>query len=105
MAALRVSGARAQSGTHVTGQAACTVADPELFFPTTYGGTNRSTVMAAKALCDRCPLKDDCLDWALAAREEFGIWGGATPIERHRIAIHRRSSSSCFRGPHGQLRR
>jgi len=93
--AVRVSGARAQSGTHVTELAACTFADPELFFPTTYGGTNSSTVMAAKALCARCPLKDDCLDWALAAREEFGIWGGATPIERHRIAIHRRSSGSC----------
>jgi WhiB family redox-sensing transcriptional regulator len=39
---------------------------------------------AAKAICARCPVVDECLDYAIVKRETRGIWGGLTPIERRR---------------------
>lgn len=42
-----------------------------------------------KALCGRCPVKDDCLDFALANREHYGIWGGTSERERRRIRRRR----------------
>ncbi len=36
----------------------------------------------AKALCDRCPVSGQCLDYALKHREDHGIWGGTEPDER-----------------------
>lgn len=38
-----------------------------------------------KALCDVCPVKDECLAHALENKERWGMWGGLTPIERRRI--------------------
>jgi Transcription factor WhiB len=42
----------------------------------------------AVAVCRRCPLQSDCLAWALACREDHGIWGGKTEEERR--ALQRR---------------
>jgi hypothetical protein len=39
-------------------------------------------------VCRRCPLQSDCLAWALACREDHGIWGGKTEEERR--ALQRR---------------
>ena len=36
----------------------------------------------AKALCAQCPMREACLEMALANNEEFGIFGGLTPAER-----------------------
>jgi WhiB family redox-sensing transcriptional regulator len=30
----------------------------------------------AKEVCNLCPVKNRCLDWALANDEQWGIWGG-----------------------------
>jgi WhiB family redox-sensing transcriptional regulator len=35
--------------------------------------------------CLRCPVRHECLTWALTEREEYGIWGGCTPKQRRRI--------------------
>lgn len=70
--------------------AACTRVDPDLFFPASYAKGNRRTIEAAKALCRGCMVRSDCLEIALSAGEEHGIWGGLTPDERTRIAISRR---------------
>lgn len=58
--------------------AACAEVDPELWFPERGGGPAGD----AKAICRRCPVQRDCLDWALDVNEEFGIWGGLSPSER-----------------------
>lgn len=42
----------------------------------------------AKAICNQCPVRELCLDYALEAGEPAGIWGGTSPEERH--AIRRR---------------
>lgn len=40
---------------------------------------------AAKATCRFCPVKDDCLEWALTTHQEFGIWGGLDEWQRANI--------------------
>jgi WhiB family redox-sensing transcriptional regulator len=37
---------------------------------------------AAKDVCSRCPVRAECLAFALANGEEFGVWGGMEPDER-----------------------
>lgn len=49
-------------------------------------------VKAAKAACARCPVQDLCLEYALAAKVNDGIWGGTTPTERLNIRWKSRSS-------------
>lgn len=63
-------------------RAACRSADPETFFPTAVSGPDYEThVAAAKAICDGCPVRNECLTWALSALAE-GIAGGMTADER-----------------------
>lgn len=42
-------------------------------------------IAEAKTICARCPVADNCLEFAFETREEFGIWGGLTPRERHAL--------------------
>jgi hypothetical protein len=39
----------------------------------------------AKAVCATCPVRVECLRWALDSQERFGIWGGTSERERRRI--------------------
>jgi WhiB family redox-sensing transcriptional regulator len=39
----------------------------------------------AKAICSRCVVREECLDYALTGNERYGIWGGMTPGERSDI--------------------
>lgn len=41
---------------------------------------------AAKAYCARCPVVAECLQHAMSAREEHGVWGGMNPRERSDLA-------------------
>ncbi len=54
------------------------VEDQELFFPE---HANRSPAQA-KRICNRCPVRRQCLEVALRNDEAFGIWGGLTERER-----------------------
>lgn len=68
--------------------AACRGADAELFFKhedeTFAARIEREN--AAKEVCQRCPVRAECLQHALEANERFGIWGGLTPLERRSYA-------------------
>ena len=64
----------------------CAQVDPELWFPEKGGSTRE-----AKALCARCPVHPECLAYALAHDERFGVWGGASERDRRRM---RRSVST-----------
>ena len=44
----------------------------------------KETIRKAKEICETCPVKQDCLDWALK-HEDYGLWGGFTPGQRDRI--------------------
>ena len=61
------------------GATPCTTADPELFQPFE---SQTDLVGAAKSLCHRCPIKRQCLRFALDNPGEVGIWGGTTESER-----------------------
>jgi hypothetical protein len=62
-----------------TEQALCTKADPEIFFPPK-GDAGKH----AKRICAQCPVRAECLDYAIAADEKHGIWGGLNRAERQR---------------------
>jgi len=71
-------------------RAACTTADPELFFPISSSGPAQRQVARAKAICARCPIQQECLSYALAAGPIQGVWGGMTEEERRSLARRRR---------------
>ena len=61
-------------------QALCAQTDPEAFFPEKGGSTRE-----AKKICIGCEVKSECLEFALARDERFGIWGGMSERERRRL--------------------
>lgn len=65
--------------------AVCTQVDPELFFPASdRGRIFELQVAAAKRMCAGCPVRAECLSFALVALSH-GIAGGLTPQERRGI--------------------
>lgn len=65
-------------------RANCMGVDPDLFFPERGASTRE-----AKAVCRGCVVREDCLDYALANGEKFGIWGGMSERERRRLRRER----------------
>jgi WhiB family transcriptional regulator, redox-sensing transcriptional regulator len=61
-------------------RALCAQTDPEAFFPEKGGSTRE-----AKKICLGCEVRAECLDYALAHDERFGIWGGLSERERRRL--------------------
>ena len=61
-------------------RALCAQTDPEAFFPEKGGSTRE-----AKKVCLGCDVRGDCLEYALAHDERFGIWGGLSERERRRL--------------------
>jgi WhiB family redox-sensing transcriptional regulator len=61
-------------------RALCAQTDPEAFFPEKGGSTRE-----AKRVCLSCEVRVDCLEYALANDERFGIWGGLSERERRRL--------------------
>ncbi|MDJ0385004.1 WhiB family transcriptional regulator [Streptomyces sp. G-G2] len=71
--------------------AACRETDPELFFPIGNTGPALLQIEEAKAVCRRrCPVMDQCLQWALDANQTDGVWGGLSEDERR--AMKRRAA-------------
>ncbi len=62
----------------------CLGVDPDLFFPERGASTRE-----AKEVCKGCVVREDCLEYALANGEKFGIWGGLSERERRRIRRQR----------------
>lgn len=61
-------------------RALCAQTDPEAFFPEKGGSTRE-----AKRICAGCEVRAECLEYALAFDERFGIWGGLSERERRRL--------------------
>lgn len=64
-------------------RALCAQTDPEAFFPEKGGSTRE-----AKRICIGCDVRAECLEYALANDERFGIWGGLSERERRRLKRH-----------------
>jgi len=75
-------------------RANCLGVDPDLFFPERGASTRE-----AKAVCRGCEVRAECLEYALAQGEKFGIWGGLSERERRRVrrqrALERRGLASA----------
>ena len=75
-------------------RANCLGVDPDLFFPERGASTRE-----AKAVCRGCEVRVECLEYALAHGEKFGIWGGLSERERRRVrrqrALERRRLASA----------
>ena len=79
---------------------------PEIFWPEDWGFKSQGgipehyfdAVRVAKQYCGRCPIREQCLEYALEAGENYGIWGGMTAQERKQI----RRASRKSRGPSNQ---
>ena len=83
--------------------AACRGVDPAQFFspPGERGEARRERERVARAVCDRCTVRQECAQFALAIGEEHGIWGGTTDAER--IAVLRRPHGSGVRDSAGAV--
>jgi WhiB family redox-sensing transcriptional regulator len=72
----------------------CLGVDPDLFFPERGASTRE-----AKEVCRGCVVREECLEYALANGEKFGIWGGMSERERRRIrrqrALARRAAAGA----------
>ena len=66
-------------------QAVCRDTDPELFFPIGTTGQALLQIDRAKEVCCECPVKVNCLDFAIATNQDSGVWGGTSEEERRDI--------------------
>ena len=58
----------------------CREVDGDIFFPERGASTRK-----AKAVCRRCEVQEECLEYAVNNGEKFGIWGGLSERERRAI--------------------
>lgn len=63
----------------------CRQQPPDLFFPSDGVG-----VEIARRVCVDCPVKSECLEYAMVNHIDHGVWGGTSERERRRIARQRR---------------
>ena len=68
--------------------AVCSQTDPELFFPEKGGDP-----WVAKRICFTCPVKQECLQYAVD-NNEIGVWGGTSTAERQR-PTHTAKAKPC----------
>jgi WhiB family redox-sensing transcriptional regulator len=65
-------------------RARCTQTDPDLFFP-----EKGSPAPEAKQICRQCPVRPDCLAYALTTPDRLlGIWGGTAEVDRRKLRRH-----------------
>jgi WhiB family redox-sensing transcriptional regulator len=69
-------------------EGACLGHDPDIWFP-----ERGQDYQRAKLICHECPVRTECLEWALATEQKFGIWGGASERERRAMRAQRRRAS------------
>jgi WhiB family redox-sensing transcriptional regulator len=67
-------------------RAACRAGQPDWMFPSEQ---DKAGIEFARRVCRPCPVRRECLRWALDNAEQHGIWGGATPDERALAGVRR----------------
>ena len=73
-------------------EAACRGEDSGLFFAPNYferREEKEAREAKAKLFCARCPVRAECLEFALRIREAHGIWGGMNEMERRALLRER----------------
>lgn len=78
--------------------AECRGLDPAMFHP---DRGDMETFRRAVEVCEDCPVRAECLDWALTVPEVFGVWGGRSEKARqkmrrgHRLVDIMRECRTC----------
>lgn len=67
-------------------RALCAQTDPNAFFP-----EKGESLKSAKAVCGACPVRGECLEYALNNKMRFGIWGGLSERERRDLLAQEKS--------------
>lgn len=72
--------------------APCAGATDLFYAPDNHGGSGGDSrwVAKAKAICNQCPNRVRCLEYAIDNSEQFGVWGGLSVRERRAVAARRR---------------
>ena len=65
--------------------AACRNTDPDLFFPVGTTSDAAEVNKAAIALCQRCPVREQCLEFAMVTNQRAGVWGATSEEDRRRM--------------------
>lgn len=65
--------------------AACKDSHPGLFFPIGSTGDALGEIEAAKAVCRSCPVRRECLAFAVETNQDSGVWGGMSEDERRAL--------------------
>ena len=68
--------------------AACRDEDTAIWFPDT-----EDEIARAVRFCDSCPVREQCLEFALETRQVDGVWGGLTEPERRRARRRRMAAA------------
>lgn len=68
-------------------RAACRDRNVELFF-------TPGREAEARSVCARCPVREECLDWALEMNVEYGVWGGLDERQRRTERRRRRRTAA-----------
>ena len=82
--------------------AACRSADPDLFFPVSSSGQSLAQEAEAKAICAGCPVRRECLAFALRTHQAHGVWGGLSEQERHPRKVSRSGGGQARPGRAGR---
>lgn len=78
---VRVDGIRGMSRGWMD-RASCSEVAPDLFFAE---GGNLADTARAKKVCEGCFVVEECLQYALVNRFDYGVWGGLTVNERRSL--------------------
>ena len=69
-------------------RAACRGPNQAIFFPPPQmerRSDKRQRERRAKEICSSCPVQPECRDYSIRIREQHGIWGGLTEVERRSV--------------------
>ena len=70
-------------------QGACKGQPQHIFYP-----EKGAIPHEAKRICASCPVKSECLEWAVSLPERHGVWAGTTERQR-RNGIRVRECANC----------
>ncbi|MDP9801346.1 WhiB family redox-sensing transcriptional regulator [Arcanobacterium wilhelmae] len=69
--------------------ALCAQTDPDIFYPEKGGSTAPAT-----SICRNCPVRAECLDYAVTNDIRHGIWGGTSDNDRKRMSRERKARAA-----------
>ena len=73
-------------------KAACRGPQSSAFFPPSHferKDEKEDRETRAKGICAKCPVRPECLEYALRIKEPHGIWGGLNEVERKQLLATR----------------